>query len=74
MPIARGYSLDLYCRFSAVPNVPVSSDSPDGTHTWGEFPHQFIGETFGECRRDARKCGWVFNRDREVTCPKCASR
>jgi hypothetical protein len=58
---AAGYSLDLYC------------DGRNEWHGWNEFPHQFFGETFGECAKLARKRGWVIHRStRTATCPKCA--
>ena len=64
------YTLDLYCRNSG----DVFSEDPtklDAIHTFKEFPHQYIGETRQECERQARKHGWIFNKDRDVTCPKC---
>jgi hypothetical protein len=54
------YALDLYC------------DRENDAHGWSEFPHQFTGETFGECAREARLKGWTINRKtRFATCPKC---
>ena len=61
-----GYSLDLYCRFEG--------KWPDMRHEFDEFPHQYCGETFGECARMARSAGWVIHRDQTATCPKCATR
>lgn len=60
MQYASGYSLDLYC------------DRPNSDHGFNEFPHQFNGETFSECAKEARKAGWRFHRKtRTATCPKC---
>lgn len=53
------YSLDLYCRYSF-----------EG-HAWDEFPHQFVGETGGQCRKQAKARGWRMHRDGTATCPKC---
>lgn len=58
---ASGYSLDLYC------------DHVNDRHGFDEFPHNFTGETFSECAKEARKRGWVFHTSkRTATCPKCA--
>lgn len=68
---ASGYTLDLYCDHFDGPASP-SVDSPDGRHTWNEFPHTFGGETFGECLRQAMDRGWIIRRaTRTATCPKC---
>lgn len=57
---ASGYSLDLYC------------DKDNVKHSHLEFPHTYVGETFGECAKEARKNGWVIHRKtRTATCPKC---
>jgi hypothetical protein len=32
----------------------------DEVHGWNEFPHQYSGETFGECAAVARKRGWII--------------
>jgi len=65
MQYASGYSLDLYCdHFSGF---------GDEWHEWAEFPHQYVGETFAECARKARKAGWKFHhKTRTATCPKCS--
>lgn len=57
--IASGYSMDLYCRHE------------DVEHPFNYFPHQFFGETWGECKKQAQVKGWTFQRDNEVTCPLC---
>ena len=55
------YSLHLYC----------SRDNPE--HGFGEFPHQFTGETGKECRAKARICGWRLDmKSNTAVCPKCA--
>jgi hypothetical protein len=57
---ASGYSLDLYCQY----------DNPD--HDFNEFPHQFGGEAFRECKLDAIRAGWSIDvAARLATCPKC---
>jgi hypothetical protein len=37
------YSLDLYC------------DHANDAHGWEEFPHQYIGKTYGECSKTPEK-------------------
>jgi hypothetical protein len=59
---AGGYSLDLYC------------DHANTDHGWNEFPHNFYGQTFGECAKAARQTGWTIRRTRTATCPKCNGR
>lgn len=55
------YTLDLYC------------DVTYRKHPWDyRFPHQFTGETFGECKKQAQRYGWIFHRNSTVTCPHCA--
>lgn len=68
--IAAGYSMDLYCRHKTAKGFQSTYD--EHGHYYAEFPHQFQGESFGECKRQAQAKGWVFNRDGDVTCPKCA--
>ena len=60
--LAGCYLLDLYC------------DHLNNDHGWTEFPHQFTGQTYGECAKVARKSGWIIHRDNTATCPKCALR
>jgi hypothetical protein len=61
---ASGYTLDLYCD---------KFDTRNNAHSWNEFPHQFTGETFAGCVRDAKKRGWlVFTKTRTARCPRCA--
>lgn len=55
------YTLDLYC------------DHVNDAHGFEEFPHQFIGETYGACAKQARKRGWILHRNGSTaTCPKCS--
>ena len=63
------YSLDLYCRFTG--DRPKGSSADARGHMYNEFPHTFTGEPRGECARQARNRGWTFQRDGEVTCPRC---
>lgn len=53
------YSMDAYCRYS------------NERHGFREFPHQFIGRTDADVKRQAKKRGWVFHPDGTATCPKC---
>jgi len=57
--MAACYSMDLYC--DTKDNNPLHRLN---------FPHQFTGETFGECKRQAQKRGWVFKADGTHVCPK----
>ena len=52
------YSMDLYCDREF-----CKADL--GTH-WS-----YTGQTEAECRRGARKAGWIFHRSGRVTCPEC---
>ena len=76
MGIAACYSMDLYCDNLKGPDPLTVAETPDdGVHSFNEFPHQFTGETFAECARQARELGWVFKRDRmTVLCPKCSGK
>lgn len=69
--IVSGYSMDLYCRHSG----PVAENTifDAAGHRYDAFPHQFLGETFRECARNARKRGWVFSLG-DVTCPQCSGK
>lgn len=63
-----GYSPDLYCDN----HKPLEKGLYDELgHLCDEFPHQFFGETLGECKKKARNKGWVFHKDNTETCPKC---
>ncbi len=58
---ASGYTIDLYC------------DHHNGRHGLQEFPWQFTGETFAECAKAAKRCGWkIHHKKRTATCPKCS--
>lgn len=70
--IAGGYDLHLYCRHEKLP-VVHTDDVPKGSHRLCEFPHEFYGRSESDCKNQARQSGSVFNRDGEVTCPRCAS-
>ena len=63
---ASGYSVHLYCDHWC--------GTVDEWHSWNEFPHQFIGETWGDCAAQARKHGWLIHtKTRTATCPKCTA-
>lgn len=60
------YSLHLYC--DAKDHVRVYREP-------GSAQAEFTAETGGECRRDARKLGWVLRmRSGRAICPACAKR
>jgi hypothetical protein len=74
--IVGGYTLDLYCD---------NDDRDDHHFTGGEFwvgenwsnkltiSHQFVGETFAQAARKARRDGWIVNRSKnKCLCPACS--
>lgn len=67
--IAGCYILDLYCsqiKKDYVENINFG-------HKHHEFPHQYTGQTRGECYRKARKDGWLISKQRQL-CPTCKKR
>lgn len=61
--IVGAYSLDLYC------------DNEKYKHPFGYMPHQYVGETYAECVREARRDGWLISNDRQkCLCPKCSGK
>jgi len=71
--ILGGYALHLYCDNYEAENSGVGNH--DFPHEYDEFPHEYIAETGGACRKEARQAGWKFNikTDRAI-CPKCVAR
>ena len=62
------YTLDLYCDH-------VDQEAfDDGVHIYGEFPHQFTAELGAECRRNARRAGWILKKNGGDICPKCTKK
>ena len=68
---SSAYCMDLYCE-NKLYNESVWNKSAY-EHDTG-FPHQYAGHTRGQCVRQARKDGWIFNRDRTHTCPDCSGK
>ena len=62
------YTLDLYC------DMAESVIYPDKVHEYGEFPKTYTAEFGSECRKMARKDGWIIRRDGTVICPKCSKK
>lgn len=61
--IVGGYSLHLYCD-----NGPKCLLWP----LMGNVSHsEFDGDTERECRKEARKDGWTFKRDRKTGAETC---
>lgn len=56
---AKCYTLDIYC------------DAKNAAHGRQEFPHQFTGRTYTDCKRQAKRRGWRFRRDDRQLCPRC---
>ena len=63
-----GYTLDLYC------DNPKCKNHIDKKNLRYDGPDQFTGETFSQCKRKAKKGGWVFSDDGTILCPRCAGR
>lgn len=59
--IVACYTMDLYCDSCDWNKLP---------HIYGEFPHQFTGETYSQCKQQALARGWVFKSDGTHICPK----
>lgn len=72
--IVGGYSLNLYCD-------NVNFHNSQHLSIWGGNYHfrdgsilanEFVGETFSECARHARKYGWKIDRKQGIcVCPLC---
>lgn len=74
--IAGGYVLHLYCRYASQSEQSIapaadtlSGRAFDARHYGG--PAEFSAETGADARRMARRRGWRFGRDGDVTCPLC---
>lgn len=54
------YSIDLYC------------DHHNERHTFNEFPHSYMGKTYKDVAKQAKKIGWLLHpMFATATCPKC---
>lgn len=62
MMIDGAYTLELYC------------DNRETEHDWAKFPYEYVGERGTDCRRRARRDGWLFKRNGKVFCPKCSGK
>jgi hypothetical protein len=62
MSEVSGYTMHLYCDHEKHEPFSYVKD------VWGEY----VGETNGQCKRQAQKNGWIFKRDRTVICPVCS--
>jgi len=62
--MAAGYTMDLYCD-----NRPCQLAVRNGYPS--VFMNQFYGQTFGECKKTAKKSGWMFRKDDTHVCPLC---
>lgn len=62
------FVLNLYCDKFCVKQGEVYDKYG---HFHDEFPHQYVGWTWGLCKKQAQNDGWVFHRDGKVSCPKC---
>lgn len=71
--MAACYTMDLYCDVKNE-SFDANGFAMDKMHSYSEFPHQFTGETFGECKKYAHQRGWVFKKDGTHLCPKHSGR
>jgi len=63
--IVGAYTLDLYCDNKdkhAIIDNRTYYFIPD-TAQWIPIGNQFVGETYGECVKEARKEGWLVYRN-----------
>ena len=59
--VVEGWMMHLYCRYS----VDWDHDANAGNGEFGGYSKE-------DSHRQAKIAGWVFHRDRTVTCPQCA--
>jgi hypothetical protein len=70
---AGAYTLDLYCDLRITVEDIAGGFDKNPNHGHREFPHQFVGDTYGECKKQAKKNGWKVGRwGEQDLCPKCA--
>jgi len=59
------YTMVLYCDYK---NEAHGHHPKERINT----PDEYAGRDRSECRKRARKVGWVFKQDLTVQCPLCA--
>jgi hypothetical protein len=72
--IVGGYTLDLYCDKKENHTILESSGyylrQEIGDYIY--IGNQFVGETYGECVKEARGAGWLVNRSKnKCLCKYC---
>jgi hypothetical protein len=71
--IVGSYVMFLYCRHGTV-GADDGCAGPD-SFRFEQSKHEFTeSETASAARRVARRSGWVFHADGDVSCPWCAKR
>jgi len=66
------YVLDLYCDKESNHNIISGNYYLMQPHDWILIANQFTGETYGECVKQARKNGWLVNRNKDkCLCKYC---
>lgn len=65
------YTTDLYCRNAAVSKPTGEATTCARTEYKANDAGQYTGETYRQTVAKAKKDGWRFDEDGEVTCPWC---
>lgn len=69
--IAGAYSMHLYCRFAQSGDQAIAKPHEyDARHADEPFEPNNV-QTAAQARRVARRKGWRFDKDGDVTCPAC---
>ena len=66
------YTLDLYCRHQT--SKFDETHKLEGYINFIAFPAQYTGPTEADCKKQARRRGWVFGKDRDATCRLCSNK
>jgi hypothetical protein len=72
--IVGGYTLHLYCD-NKEKHYTIANNGyyfiPETT-SWIHVDNEFVGETYGECVKEARSIGWLVNRRKDkCLCKYC---
>lgn len=75
MAIVACYSMDLYCDSGRHSNYELNmhclQEGPNFEDSHGAHD-EYMGETYTQCAKAAKKIGWYLSRDRtKALCPYC---